>query len=474
MKLLNKFQFRSFKFRVAAIATTISVVIAVAYFAFFLLHEYKNSFEDFNAENNLLVSIQAKSIAVPLWNLDYSQVQDSLEALSSSSKIDGAIVHDENGEIIGEFFTEKNNISDSRFNKTIIYSTDMGDEEIGDLQIFVSTEQLDEKFQNIIERSFFVLIIIIILTTLSMISASRYLSRPIDQVSDAMKKYAAGKKNVRVPKLNTKDEIGNLARTFADMQQKINHFQEGLELEVKKRTKDFETEKEKAEKANNIKSEFLANMSHEIRTPMNGVIGMVQILEKTKLDDDQKEIITIIKSSANSLLHIINDILDISKMEAQKLDLEEILFSPIKVFTETEEMFRYEMRDKGLYIKLNLDDSLNDFKIGDPGRIKQILVNLLSNSIKFTEKGGVTINANVEDKKLSVSVSDTGNGIPQDKLAKIFDKFIQEDSSVTRKFGGTGLGLSITTELVKVMNGKMSVESKLGEGSTFSFYIQLS
>ena len=250
-----------------------------------------------------------------------------------------------------------------------------------------------------------------------------------------------------------------------------------LELKVEERTQELLIEKQKAEEAARIKAQFLANMSHEIRTPMNGILGAANLLLEKVSNAESKEYAEIILHSTKSLLAIINDVLDFSNLESAQLKLEQTPFSIERVVQDIYQIMKHESYQKGLGFECQLQDNLPEKLLGDPVRVRQMLIYLMSNAIKFTEQGLVSIRVSSlktsnDRHRVTISVTDTGIGISEDSQNELFQGFSQADTSATRKFGGTGLGLTICQLLAKLMGGNISLESELGKGSTFTLHLE--
>jgi len=344
---------------------------------------------------------------------------------------------------------------------------------------FVPLHTIEDKIINIRNNSLIILVICLLLAILAALIISRTLVRPIQELTDLFRQLREGAVNLQTRlKVKTRDEIGQLISWF-------NAYLESLEEKklVEERLQQSLTELQRAmkeaEAASRAKSDFLASMSHEIRTPMNAIIGMADVLADTPLTKEQRRYVKIFRSAGENLLTVINDILDLSKVEAGQLELESIPFRLDELIETTEAVLSFRAQEKGLEMKHRLHGDVPLSLRGDPVRLRQILVNLIGNAVKFTETGGVTVEvarfgedaSDLEPGRvcLRFAVMDTGIGIPTDKIGAIFDNFTQADSSVTRRYGGTGLGLSISRRLVNLMGGRIWVESEPGRGSSFYF-----
>lgn len=335
------------------------------------------------------------------------------------------------------------------------------------------------EINNNIQTAIFFSIIALLLSLIIYLKSTEVILRPINHLINISEKFSKGDLHQRA-KIFKNDEIGKLSSAFNKMAEELHILIDNLEEKVEERTMKLEktnTElkyaKIEAEKANEAKSEFLANMSHEIRTPLNAVIGFSELLKNTIKDEKHKSYIETINVAGNSLLTIINDILDLSKIEAGRIELQ---YKPLKlsnIFREIKNMFRQKAKSKNIEFLLDIQEDFDESILLDEVRVRQILLNLVGNAVKFTDNGYVklslkgTTSKNKSSVDFRISIEDTGIGIAECERAKIFDAFKQASGQSIKKFGGTGLGLSITKKLTEMMQGKIFVESTEGKGSTF-------
>lgn len=361
---------------------------------------------------------------------------------------------------------------------------------IGYIAIQIDKSTVKYEQQRLLITTFFILLIGIIISAVFSIKLLNSVTRPIASMVLAVDRIREGKIESRISgqligELNfLKNGVNAMAQSLGDYQDEMQRSVDQATLDLRESLEQFEIQnveldiaKRKAQDANKVKSEFLANMSHELRTPLNGVIGFTRQVLKTPLSDTQRDHLQTIERSAGNLLSIINDILDFSKLDAGKMVIENIPFSIRESVEETLTLLAPSAHMKNIELSLRISPQLPDSLIGDAMRIKQVLVNLASNAIKFTDKGSVDINidGNVIAKnlyKMKVTVKDTGIGISGQQKNSIFEAFGQADKSVTRIYGGTGLGLVISQRLVSEMRGSIGFESIENEGSTFWFTIQ--
>ncbi len=519
--MLHRLSIRAKLILIAFVTSLTALVVTGIAFVFF---DREISEADLERSTMSHAQILAVSLATPLSERNIGRLNHLLQGLEFDPMMRNAVVYDQNGTIIASYRRPDldsaiplslPSLGTGRTKDSIGVAVSVRSTEriVGRLWLEVDTSRLHRR------QGFFLALLLSISALAALIatgSALRLLPlivRPIHRLVRALEDVRRTRNYaLRVPR-ETEDETGVLTDEFNALLTEIetrDHqmrmVNEQLEERVADRTNQLESEVSErkraetaladanhelhlalseakrmaqvAEAASRAKTEFLANISHEIRTPMNGVIGMADLLLDSELSQDQRDYAGTIRRSADNLLVIINDLLDFSKAEAGKMTVEEIPFDLRDVIEDVAELFSQRAAEKNLEVVVHVSQNLPVELLGDPGRIRQVLSNLVSNAIKFTDRGEVVIEAAVPrlDDHLAeivLSVRDTGVGIPADRQQAVFESFTQADGSTTRKFGGTGLGLTISRQLIELMDGTLSVNSEVGVGSVFSASIKL-
>ncbi len=422
--------------------------------------------EMLSARTERLAGALGKLLSRPLWNVDYDRVEDILRDAQADPAFVFARVTVPDGRVVatlGDRDTAHGLITADAV------CTRRG-ERLGTVEIGLSTRGLETQMAgNIRWAAMITLLALVILITAALSFLNRVL-KPVAAITQAMIAIASRDENVTVPYSHRPDEIGDMALA-------VIAFREDARIR-RNYERQLEDAREQAVAASRAKSEFLANMSHEIRTPINAILGMTQLLHNTKLDAQQRDYLSKTWSATQNLLAIINDILDFSKIEAGQLDIEMADFAYDRVLTDVANVMGLKAQEKNLELVFHTDTTVPARLRGDPLRLGQVLLNLVSNAVKFTPSGEVVVHTRVIDDDgeavtLQIDVSDTGVGMTKDEQERLFRAFSQGDTSTTRRFGGTGLGLVICHRLTRLMGGTIHVSSTQGVGTTFSVKVRL-
>ncbi|MGZ3313834.1 MAG: ATP-binding protein [Caulobacteraceae bacterium] len=460
----------SFQSRIAGMAllTAVSVLLAAA--AVFILQQWVSERTALRHHQAAIAQVIADQAARLAANHDPRWAEDALAPLAKTPNVGGAYLFGRDGKLLAAYGESPASAEPSAADRHVLQVRTpvvLGGQPAATLVVISEGASLTA----IVARYFSAAAALFFAATGLALFVAKWLAgrviEPVRRLSDAMDQVAESGDFAQCVEPVADDELGRLTHTFNGLLAKLQTNDQALRATMGQLTE----ARDAAEAANVLKSQFLANMSHEIRTPLNGVLAMAQIMAMGDLSDTQRERLNVVRQSGEALLAILNDVLDLSKIEAGKMELEPIEFELADIARHAEAAYGEMARRKGLNLVIEVESSAEGRRFGDVGRLRQIASNLVSNALKFTDRGEVrlALRETIENGRemLHLTVSDTGIGIPAEKLPMLFQKFTQVDSSTTRKFGGTGLGLAICRELAGLMEGRIWVESMEGEGSAF-------
>lgn len=452
--------------RIAGVALATTVLALMAACLCFMLQQWGVARQEARANHEILAQMAAAGAAAPLADHNMVGVYRALEAVAKAPTVAAVRIVDLKGRAVAQL-----GAADPTDADTLTRPIMLSSQRVGTLVLVAQHPGLGQTLARDLALTGALFFGAAGLAILLANSLARRLARPMERLSEAMHETAVGGRFKAVEQTADDDVFQSLTDSFNHLVARLeanDHDLRGAMAELVKARDD-------ANAANVLKSHFLANMSHEIRTPLNGVLAMAEIMAMDELCPTQRERLAVIRESGGLLLGVLNDVLDLSKIEAGRLEIQNHPFDIAQLAQAIRETYGPQARDKGLAFEVAIAPEAQGLWRGDADRLRQILGNLISNALKFTLEGAVAIRfASAEDGSgLRIDVADTGIGIPAQILPRLFDKFVQADSSTTRRFGGSGLGLAICRELAVLMDGTIKVQSREGRGSTFTVLVAL-
>ncbi|NQE63238.1 ATP-binding protein [Caulobacter sp. RHG1] len=453
--------------RIAQVALLTTVVALVAACMCFMLQQWSVARQEARSNHEILVEMVASSAVAPLADHNPVALYRTLESAAKARDVRAVRITDQRGHVVaalGDDHVDKGGV--------LTRPIKLGAETIGHLTITTAPPAISQILARDLALTGALFFGSAGLAILLANSLARRMARPMERLSAAMHETAVGGRFQPVEEAKGDDDV------FHSLTESFNHLVGRLETndqDLRGAMAELVKARDEANAANVLKSHFLANMSHEIRTPLNGVLAMAEVMAMDDLSSPQRERLAVIRESGAMLLGVLNDVLDLSKIEAGRLEIQDRPFDIAQLAQTIRDTYGPQARDKGLAFEVTVVSEAQGLWRGDVDRLRQILGNLISNALKFTLEGAVAVRfASAEDGSgLRIDVADTGIGIPADILPSLFDKFVQADSSTTRRFGGSGLGLSICREVAALMNGSIKVQSREGRGSTFTVLVGL-
>ncbi|MBJ7550314.1 ATP-binding protein [Marinomonas ostreistagni] len=502
-RLVRYKQNRPLAYRIFIKLLSLSLLLALISTSIQVYNEYRRERAAMQQQTDYITSSHIEGIRKGLWDLDSEQLLLQLKGIMNFSNVSAVTLHSEDWQddiVVGH--PPKQVSSDYGTTFAIYYIDRQGlqtDRLLGELTVYHDMAAIQSRLlRSAIEIALFQSVLVLINGLVLLLIVHFMVTRHLEYMSSYTRSIGAGNLKLKLvlphkTKLEQEDEIDAVVNAMNDMREAIladikqkdrieaelRFHRDQLQEQVQRRTQRLQHAKEAAEEANVAKSQFLATMSHEIKTPLNGILGMVELLQRAPQPQDSQEKLAAIYQSGEALLEILNGLLDYARLEEGMYSPEILPFSIQELVNSTCLLFSAQAEGQGTQIEVHISDELDEFYQGGAGAVRQILSNLVSNAIKFTERGRVVINVlpSNEDPDHSSGVlfeiEDTGIGIPETYLAHIFERFSQADDSITRRFGGTGLGLAITAQLVRLLDGEIGVESTVGQGSVFWFYVPL-